>query len=389
MRQDILTFHHRYFPSSIRERIFFSPGRVNLIGEHIDYLGGNVLPFAIVQGNLAAFSSRQDDKILLVSDAFESVGIIHSSLSNTNYDSSNRWANYVIGCVDLAKKKGYSITHGFEMSILSDLPSGAGLSSSASIEVLTLTALSEINHWNLLSKDIALMAKDVENEYIGVKCGIMDQFVIAHAKKDKAVWLNTSTLEYTIVDAHIEGTTYVIADTGKKRGLVDSKYNARRQETSFGLQLLQKEFPIQQICDLSSKNLSKIKQFVTDDTVFRRVRHAITENERVKASIKAIVSQDPIALGKLLEESHQSLKNDFEVSCDELDKMVEISKSLGSYGARMTGAGFGGCTIHLVNKSHVNHFMQELKQRYDASTGMISNIFETIPSEGVREIHEK
>lgn len=356
--------------------VYFSPGRVNLIGEHIDYNGGMVLPVAIDLGTYAIVAKRTDRKVRVTSLNFKSLGILDFLLDDISYNPEYDWANYPMGVFHTMLQAGYSIPFGFDILYMGDLPNGAGLSSSASIEVLTATIINETYGLGVSPKEIALLCQKSENNFNGVNCGIMDQFSIAVGKEEHALLLNCDTLAYEQVPADLGAYRIVIINSNKKRGLVDSEYNKRRMECEEAVEILNKAKKIEALCDLSPKEFLSISELLEDESVYKRAYHAVVENARTIKGKEALVSGDLIAFGEWMYRSHDSLKNYFEVSCPELDAIVEISgKIRGVLGARMTGAGFGGCAIALVHEAQIEHYKQRVSSFYTDRTGLIADFY--------------
>ena len=356
--------------------VYFSPGRVNLIGEHIDYNGGMVLPVAIDLGTYAVVARRRDRLVRVTSLNFPKQGILEFSLDHIGHDPFMEWANYPMGVFHTLQQEGYLIASGFDILYFGDLPNGAGLSSSASIEVLTATIINEAFDLKIDLKEIALLCQKSENNFNGVNCGIMDQFSIALGKSDHAVLLNCDTLEYEHVPADLGDYRIVIVNTNKKRGLVDSEYNTRRRECDAALELLKSKVQINQLCDLSPAEFLVVSDVIKDPFVYKRAYHAIVENFRTVASKEALTENDLIVFGEWMYRSHESLKNYFEVSCFELDVIVEVSKNVrGVLGARMTGAGFGGCAIALVHNAHITTYKDVVSNTYLEQTGLKADFY--------------
>ncbi len=345
--------------------VFFAPGRINLIGEHTDYNGGFVFPCAITFGTYGAIRLRQDRKLRFFSENFASLDIIESHLDHLEYRKEDDWANYCKGVLLTLIKKGYPIPQGFDLYIYGNIPHGSGLSSSASLEVLVGTMCQALFHLDISMKDIALLAQQAENEYIGVNCGIMDQFIIAMGKENHAIALNTQTLDYTYTPIDLKDHVILIMNTCKERKLSDSKYNERRNECEQALKSLQKKAPIQQLCDLTVEKFDQISYVIEDPILLKRAKHAVYENERVKKAMIALQQDDLITFGQYMNQSHLSLKEDYEVTGIELDTLVEATwQQEGVLGARMTGAGFGGCAIALVKKDQVEQIQQAILTQY-------------------------
>ncbi|MDD3122236.1 MAG: galactokinase [Candidatus Izemoplasmatales bacterium] len=385
MSLDCKTIHQEIYPYSTEIRTFFSPGRVNLIGEHIDYNGGYVMPFAISNGNAGCISIRLDQKIAFYSSNFSDYGIISSDLEHLEYVKDNGWANYAIGIIYELKKRNYLIPNGFDISITGNLPTGAGLSSSASIEALVITMMNECFHLGISKRDLSLISQYVENNYIHVNCGIMDQFVILNGIKDHALLLNTSSLEYKLVPMLLTEYEIVICNSLVKRGLVGSKYNERRQECDEALVIFQKFLDVSELCQISPSQFEMCKSYLGSNTLVKRSRHAVYENYRTIECFTAFNNKDYFKVGRLLTASHESLKDDYEVSCYELDLLVELALQNGSIGSRMTGAGFGGCTVSLVNKKDIEGFKKAVKDGYYQATGLLVEILVASVVDGTKE----
>lgn len=369
------------------KRLFFAPGRVNLIGEHIDYNGGNVFPCAIDLGTYLAVRKREDSKVIGFSENFSDIGIIKLDLDDTAYDRKRGWMNYVVGVFDTFLELGYELGQGLEIYVKGDIPNGAGLSSSASIEVATAFAVNEIYDLKLSNIELAKLCQRSENEYNGVKCGIMDQFAVAMGKKDHAILLDCNSLKYEYIPMNLEDKSIVIINSNKKRTLADSKYNERRASCDRALAIFKEYKSIDYLCELTEAEFYNLLHKIEDVEIIKRARHAITENQRVFSAVEALKDNNISLFSKLMRESHLSLKNDYEVSVYELDKLVELSWSYnGTWGARMTGAGFGGCTINIVQNSVIEDFISYVSNEYFHSTGLMADFYVTRVSEGVHEI---
>ncbi len=373
-------------------KTFFSPGRVNLIGEHIDYNGGMVLPCAINLGTYAVVSRRSDQMVKVVSLNFEEMGVLSFELSQIENEPTMDWANYPMGVFNEFIKRGHVIEQGFNILFYGDLPSGAGLSSSASIEVLTATIINEYLSLGLTKTEIARLCQKSENEFNGVNCGIMDQFSIAQGIKDHAIFLNCNTLEFEVIPAALKDYRLMIINTNKKRGLVDSEYNTRRRECEIAFELIQKGFdkrPIHYLCDLTPTEFLEVAELLSDDSVYKRAYHTVIENFRTHAGKKALSSGNLIEFGEWMYSSHESLKNYFQVSCKELDIIVDLSRNIrGVLGARMTGAGFGGCAIALVEKDKCDYYIEKVGRSYNDKTGLKADFYIAEISDGTGVVHE-
>ncbi|MCC7399882.1 MAG: galactokinase [Chitinophagaceae bacterium] len=365
-------------------QLFFCPGRVNLIGEHIDYNGGQVMPCAISKGTYLAIAKNTDKKIRFSSFDFPDKAELQIQTSYSK--TGKQWFNYPLGVLDYLIRNGNELS-GLDMLFAGDLPVGAGLSSSASIEVLTIYALDELFGYNRSKTEMALAAKKVENDFIGVSCGIMDQFAVAMGQKNKAILLNCDTLKYEYIPFETKGYSLVIINTNKQRALSESKYNERFAECGAVLKSLKKELQIEKLCDIDPGAFEKYKHLTGSEVLVKRARHVITENERVAKASSALKSGNISMFGSLMFDSHQSLKEWYEVSGIELDTIVEFARSYNEcIGARMTGAGFGGCAIALVQKEYVNDFEEKLISFYKSRIGYEASVFISGAEDGVRSL---
>jgi len=376
----------RIFKNRDKSFVYFSPGRVNLIGEHIDYNGGKVMPLAIDSGTFGVIAKRSDQTIRLYSKNYAKEGV--SLFENGHFSKKDRpsWTAYVIGVVFALSKRGILLPNGFDLWLYGNLPSGAGLSSSASVEMLTAFALNDQFRLKLTMLDLVKIAREAENHYVGVQCGIMDQFAIGFGEKDKAILLDTNTLEYEYVPLKLPEMKIVIINSNKRRELAESKYNERLDECKLALSLLQKEgVAIRNLCDLTPEDLSK-NLHLFNTRLRKRVRHVVTENDRVKKAVRALSEGDLLTLGKLLNTSHVSLRDDYEVTGRELDEIILAAWASGSHGARMTGAGFGGCAIALVKTLEIPAFRRRVLKHYKRIIGYTPSFYIASPSGGVRLI---
>jgi galactokinase len=362
-------------------KFFFSPGRVNLIGEHIDYNGGLVLPAALSLGISAAIRRRNDGIVRLRSANETSEAEIR--LDEIIKSDSARWANYPAGVMKYLMDEGNKLT-GCDICISSDLPESSGLSSSAALEVLTAyMMLYPLGPENIDRVRMSLLCQKVENEYIGVNCGIMDQFAVALGKKDNAILLNTNTLEYKYIPFELGKCRLLIMNTKKKRELADSKYNERRAECDEALAIIKKSKPLKTLVEAEAEDLILIK----DHVLRKRARHAITENKRVQKSVTALGNGELATFGNLMCASHDSLKTDYEVTGFELDTIVAEALALPyCLGARMTGAGFGGCAIALVQNADVETFTETVLKNYKTKTGLNGEIYVSVIEDGVKAL---
>lgn len=364
--------------------LFYCPGRVNLIGEHIDYNGGKVMPCAIARGTYLAVTKNTDKKIRFASLDFPEKAEIRIQTSFTK--GGKQWYNYPLGVFNYLVQNGYEIS-GVDLLFTGDLPVGAGLSSSASIEVLTFFTLNELFGFDISKTEIALASKTVENEFIGVSCGIMDQFAVAMGKKEYAVLLDCDTLNYEYIPFEINDYSLLIVNTNKQRSLTDSKYNERFTECGAALKALKQGVTIDKLCEMDMETFEANRHLIKNETLEKRARHVVGENERVRKAVDALREGDISSFGALMFHSHQSLKEYYEVSGVELDTIVEFaSRFEGCIGARMTGAGFGGCAIALVKNDKVKDFIKQLNKTYKTKTGYDPSVFESGAEEGVRMI---
>ncbi|MGH1049474.1 galactokinase [Bacillus cytotoxicus] len=344
---------------------YFSPGRINLIGEHTDYNGGYVFPASITYGTYGVARRREDDRVLVYSTNFETLGVIEFTVNELNYDKNDNWANYVKGVVLTLKEAGHKIESGFELLVEGTIPNGAGLSSSASLELLVGVVLEDLFKLDVTRLELVKMGKKVENEFIGVNSGIMDQFAIGFGEEDKAILLDTNTLEYEMVPVVLNDYAIVIMNTNKRRELADSKYNERRAECEEALACLQTKLEIKALGELSKEEFDANLNLIGDEILIKRAKHAVYENERTKKAKEALTASDLEEFGRLLNASHASLRDDYEVTGLELDTLVATAqKQEGVLGARMTGAGFGGCAIALVKESEIHAFKNKVYDEY-------------------------
>lgn len=350
-------------------RLYFAPGRVNLIGEHTDYNGGHVFPCALTLGTYAVVRQREDKELHFYSMNFTDLGIIKSDLDNLIKVAEHDWANYVKGVIWAFEQKGYKIENGFDVLIYGNIPNGSGLSSSASLEVLTGYILKDMYNIDVDMINIALLSQMAENKFVGVNCGIMDQFASAMGKADNAIFLDTSNLAYEYAPIKLDNVKIVIANSNKKRGLGESKYNERRAECERALEKLKSVVDIKELGNLSEEDFEKFKYVIGNDTEEKRAKHAVYENQRTLKAVKALKENNIKEFGELMIASHNSLRDDYEVTGLELDTLVEAAlKQKGVIGSRMTGAGFGGCTVSLVYEEYVEKFIEEVGNLYEENT---------------------
>lgn len=371
MKKKLFDMFAELFGDSEGARFYFSPGRVNLIGEHTDYNGGHVFPCALTLGTYGAARKREDNKIHFYSMNLDSFGVVEASLDDLTNKKEYNWANYPLGVVWAFKEKGHTITSGFDMVIWGNIPNGSGLSSSASLEVLTgviLTDLFEIK--DLSMTDLALIGQYSENNFNGCNCGIMDQFAVAMGKKDHAIFLDTSDLSYEYAPCVLDGAKIVITNSKVKHSLVDSAYNDRRNECAAALKALQSELDIQALGDLTPEEFEAHKSLIKDEIQLQRAKHAVYENQRTIDAVTALKAGDIESFGKLMNQSHISLRDDYDVSCEEIDILVDLAwKTPGVLGSRITGGGFGGCTVSIVKDESIDTFIETIGKTYLEKVG--------------------
>ena len=384
-----LTEHFKeIFKQDDNIEIFFSPGRVNLIGEHTDYNGGFVFPCALDFGTYAIVRQREDKNFRMYSENFEDLGIIEFNLDNLVYDKKDDWANYPKGVIKTFLDKGFKVPNGFDVLFFGNIPNGAGLSSSASIEVLTAVILKSLFNLDIDMVEMVKYCQIAENKFIGVNSGIMDQFAVGMGKKDNAILLDCNTLNFTYVPVKLKDMSIVIANTNKKRGLADSKYNERRSSCEEAVAVLNKNgVNIKYLGELTVEEFNKVKHFIKDEEQLKRATHAVTENERAKIAVEFLKKDDIKTFGELMNKSHISLRDDYEVTGLELDSLVEAAwEEVGTVGARMTGAGFGGCTVSIVKNSEVDNFIKNVGKKYKEKTGLEASFYIANIGDGARKL---
>lgn len=383
------TFTDIYNEEETRIRTFFAPGRVNLIGEHTDYNGGHVFPCALSIGTTAIVRKRSDRMIQFYSTNFPNLGVIKISLDNLVYDQGDDWANYPKGVIAILAQHGYKLDSGFDVLYEGAIPNGAGLSSSASIEVVTAIMINEIYSFAIDRISLVKMCQQAENEFIGVSCGIMDQFAIGMGKEKHAILLDCDTLDYTYSPLDLEDASLIIANTNKRRGLADSKYNERRGECERALKDLQEELDIRSLGELTKEEFDANAHFIKQDIDRLRAKHAVYENARTIMAVKKLQEGDIAGFGQLMNASHVSLRDDYEVTGKELDALVEAAwEQEGVIGSRMTGAGFGGCTISIVNNKYIDAFIETVGAKYEEQTGLKADFYVVQVGDGAKEMVE-
>lgn len=367
--------------------LFFAPGRINLIGEHTDYNGGHVFPAAITIGTYGAVRKRTDQVIRFYSENFSELGIIEVALTDLTYKKADDWTNYPKGMIQYLIEAGHTIDQGMDLLFWGTIPNGAGLSSSASIELLMGVILNDLFDLGLSMLELVKTGKRVENQFIGVNSGIMDQFAIGMGKQDQAILLDTNTLDYELVPAEFGEYVIVIMNTNKRRELADSKYNERRAECELALSRLQTVLPIKALGELTEDLFEKNKEIIADKVLIKRAKHAVTENQRTIKAKNALSDNDLTYFGQLLNASHASLKDDYEVTGIELDTLVMAAqKQQGVLGARMTGAGFGGCAIALVKETELEFFIEQVGKVYNEKIGYSADFYIANVDDGARKL---
>ena len=352
---------------------FFSPGRVNLIGEHIDYNGGYVFPCALDFGTYAAVRVRSDEQVNFATLNFDKK--VSIDLSDVHYDKEDDWTNYPKGVIKMFQDKGIKVG-GFDVLYYGNIPNGSGLSSSASLEVLTAVILNDLFDGGQNMVEMVKLSQKAENNFVGVNCGIMDQFAVGMGKKDHAIMLDCDSLAYDYVPLVLDGVKIVIGNTKKRRGLADSKYNERRSECDSAVEQLNKGVKLNLLCELDGPTWEANKNLIESDIVRNRAEHAVYENIRTKEAKVALESGDITRFGELMNQSHDSLRDLYEVTGVELDTMVEEARKIeGTIGARMTGAGFGGCTVALVKEEAVDTFIETVGKNYESRTGLTPEFY--------------
>jgi galactokinase len=382
----ITIFNNKYGPSDKNISVFFSPGRVNLIGEHTDYNGGYVFPCALSFGTYLLVRDNEANAIKFASMNFDYYNEIPiDKLSNK---VGNEWVNYPLGVMDEFKKKGVPVTSGVELLFSGNIPDGAGLSSSASVETVTGIFINEKFGNNKLNKEeIAKLCQRAENNFVGVNCGIMDQFAAMMGKKNHAIFLNCDTLEYELVPLSLSGFKLVISNTNKKRQLADSKYNERRGECEQALSYLNDIRPLRNLGELKLAEFEELSDNIPDKIVRKRARHVVSEDQRCLDAVKALKNNDMIKFGELMNGSHNSLRNDYEVTGHELDTLVDEARKInGVIGSRMTGAGFGGCTVSLVNEKSIDKFITDVGIAYMKKTGLSADFYVADVGDGATKL---
>lgn len=387
MKKELVKKFEEIFGDEGEIKSYFAPGRVNLIGEHTDYNGGHVFPCALTIGTYAIARKRADNKLRFYSMNFEELGVLESDLNDLVFRKEADWTNYPKGVIWAFIEKGYPVQNGFDLLLYGNIPNGSGLSSSASVEVVTGFMLKDMLGFTLSMVDIALIGQYSENHFNGVNCGIMDQFSIAMGKKDHAIFLDTSNLSYEYAPIKLEDSKIVIASSNKKRGLGDSKYNERRSECETALSEIQKVKDIKTLGDLTKEEFEELQTAIKDPIRRKRAKHAVYENQRTIKAVEALKENNLELFGKLMNESHISLRDDYEVTGMELDTLVEAAwEEEGVIGSRMTGAGFGGCSVSIVKNDKVEDFILHVGKKYKEKIGYEADFYVVDIGDGAREI---
>ncbi len=376
MKELILRKFEEVFGDSKDTKAYFAPGRVNLIGEHTDYNGGHVFPCALTIGTYGVARKRNDNKLRFYSMNFEKLGVIESSLEDLVPSKEADWTNYPKGVMWAFGERGMKVPCGMDLLLNGNIPNGSGLSSSASVEVLTGFILRDFFGFDVTNQDLALIGQYSENHFNKVNCGIMDQFAISMGKKNNAIFLDTADLSYEYAPIVLEGAKIVIACSNKKRGLGDSKYNERRSECETALAELQQVVKINSLGDLDENTFEKFSSIIKSDVRRRRAKHAVYENQRTIRAVRALKANDVAEFGRLMNASHVSLRDDYEVTGIELDTLVEEAWKLeGVIGSRMTGAGFGGCTVSIVKDEAIDTFIEKVGAAYKSKIGYAADFY--------------
>ena len=376
MKEKVLKKFEKLYGATEGAGVYFAPGRVNMIGEHTDYNGGHVFPCALTIGTYAAVKKRADRKLRFYSMNFEKMGVVESSLDDLKPSDAAGWTNYPKGVIWAFAERGMKMDCGLDIVLYGDIPGGSGLSSSASLEVLTGFYLRDLFGFDVTNVDLALIGQYSENNFNGMNCGIMDQFASAMGKKDNAIFLDTSDLSYQYAPLVLEGAKIIVTNSNVKHSLVNSGYNTRRKESEQALADLQKVIKIETLGDLTEEEFEANKSAIADAVCAKRAKHAVYENRRTIRAVEALKNNDLKAFGELMNASHVSLRDDYEVSCDEIDVLVEEAwKVDGVIGSRITGGGFGGCTVSIVKDEAVEAFKEKVGAAYMERVGKKADFY--------------
>ena len=388
MQEKLLKKFKELFGDTSDARFYFSPGRVNLIGEHTDYNGGHVFPCALTIVTYGAAKKRNDNKIHFYSMNLDNFGVIEVTLEDLSYHAEYNWANYPLGVVWAFTEKGYTLDTGFDMVIWGNIPNGSGLSSSASLEVLTGVILRDLYNIDTLTMtDLALIGQYSENNFNGCNCGIMDQFAVAMGKADNAIFLDTSTLNFEYAPVKLKDAKIIITNSKVKHSLVDSAYNTRRQECADALAALQTVVSIDSLGDLDMETFEKYKSVIGDPVKEQRAKHAVAENQRTIDAVAALKADNIELFGQLMNQSHISLRDDYEVSCEEIDILVDLAwNTPGVIGSRITGGGFGGCTVSIVKNDAIDTFIETIGAAYKEKVGHEAEFYTVEIGDGARRL---
>lgn len=368
-------------------RTYFAPGRVNLIGEHTDYNGGHVFPCALTMGNYAVARKRNDNIIRWFNLTYPDNGVIEADITKLSPNDHGMWYDYQEGVIWAFQQNGYDVPSGYDMVMKADLPAGSGLSASASIEELAAVIIRDLFDIDISMEDCAVMGQYSENKYNGMNCGIMDQFASAMGKKDCAIFLDTATLKYDYVPLNLKNEKIVITNSKVKHSLAGSAYNDRRRDCENALKDIKKTIDINSLGDLDEETFEKYKSSINSEVAVRRAKHAVYENRRTIEAVSLLKNGDIKSFGDLMHDSHVSLRDDFEVSCKELDVLAEEAWKLPYVlGSRMTGGGFGGCTVSIVENDHVDDFKDEISRIYKERTGLNCEFYISDAADGARRI---
>ena len=372
---------------AVQTHAYFSPGRVNLIGEHTDYNGGHVFPCAISLGTYALVAPRTDGISRLYSMNLPEQGVVQFPMHGAVKSDAYGWANYPIGVVRVMEDAGHRAAHGFDIVLYGTLPNGAGLSSSASIEVLMAVILNDELNLGIDMVELVKFSQKAENEFVGMNCGIMDQFAVGMGKKDCAILLDCNTLSYRYSKLALDGCSIVITNTNKTHSLVTSAYNERRAQCESALKALQKVKPIKALGELTNAEFDAIASAIPNLVERRRARHAVYENNRTLEAVKALEANDVKRFGALMNASHVSLRDDYEVTGPELDTLAELAwQQDGVLGSRMTGGGFAGCTVSIVRDAAIPAFEKNVGDAYAAKIGYAPSFYVANIADGARRL---
>ncbi|MCM1048340.1 MAG: galactokinase [Clostridiales bacterium] len=376
MKEAVLKKFGEIFGDTKDVGVYFAPGRVNMIGEHTDYNGGHVFPCALTIGTYAAVRKREDDKLRFYSMNFDKLGVIESSIVDLKPEKEAQWTNYPKGVMWAFEKRGFKMPSGLDIVLNGNIPNGSGLSSSASLEVLTGYILRDLFGFDVTNIDLAQIGQYSENNFNGMNCGIMDQFASAMGKKDHAIFLNTADLSYEYAPLVLAGAKIIVTNSNVKHELVNSEYNVRRNECETALKELQTVVDINGLGDLSEEEFEKYKSAIKDEVRVRRAKHAVYENQRTIRAVEALKKNDLALFGELMNASHVSLRDDYQVSCSEIDVLVEEAwKVDGVIGSRITGGGFGGCTVSIVKDEAVEEFKAKVGAAYKERVGKSADFY--------------